>query len=166
MKNKQGLGKQCLRRLLYGLTLGFFYTIFLGGTYTGLAPVPMEFIRVIWGITQLILAYGVFCIYQLSEDPKYVLATLLLAASSVFTLIPMIHLGFIALAVEALAVTALSLVLYDLGKARPESGLILVGGLIFLGVIFSILNQPTMEGLGILALLIGFLLGATRLMRL
>ncbi len=166
MTDQSRSGKRCLRWLLYGLSLGFFYTLFLGGTFTGLAPVPLTFTQFLWGVTQLVLAYAVYCIYRLSDEFKYLLATLLLVASGIFAILPIVHLAFIAIAIEALAVTSLSLVLYDLGKARPESGLILVGGLIFLGVIFSILNNPAMEGVGILALFIGFLLGATRLMRL
>ena len=63
---------------------------------------------------------------------------------------------------EALAISALSLVLFDLNKLFPGLRLSVASGLIFLGVIFSILNNQMMLSIASFAWLFGFLVAATR----
>jgi len=66
--------------------------------------------------------------------------------------------------IEALAVTGLSLSLFDLGRAtRLDMGI--PAGMIFLGVILQILQDPLMSFVGILFLAIGFYLSLKRLTR-
>ena len=64
--------------------------------------------------------------------------------------------------IEALAVTGLSLSLFDLGRAtRLDMGI--PAGMIFLGVILQILQNQLMSFVGILFLAIGFYLSLKRL---
>ena len=155
-------GGDCLRRLTYALGLGFFYTLFLAGGVLGLVQMPVVFVSLYWGVAKLVMAYAVFCVYRVSRSPRHAVAGILLAASGLFSLLPSGK-GFVVLAVEALAITALSLVLFDIGHAFPDNRLELAGGLLFLGVIFSIVGSVLMAGVGVFSLLLGFLLGTTRL---
>lgn len=160
----QAQGSRCVRSLVYGTGLGVFYPLFLIFSVVGLETVPPVVATLFWGVVQLILAYGAFCIYSVSRETKYALVTLLLATSAIFTLRAP-H-PFLANAVEALAITGVSLLLFDIGRARPETGLEWAGGLIFIGVIFSILDTPVTGFIAAVALLFGMVLAATRLMRL
>jgi len=92
------------------------------------------------------------------------LVAILLFASGIFSFYPP-H-PALTLGVEALAMTGFSLTIFDIGRIRPETNLQLAGGLIFLGVIFSMLPSGALEFAGAAALLFGLLLTATRLMRL
>ena len=110
-----------------------------------------------------------FCIYGISGNFKHAFGGMLLVASGLLTANSVLKIfpsmGLLDIAVQALAIVSFSLLLYELGKARPGSGLEFSGGLIFLGVIFQILQNPLMEGIGTFVLAAGFLLTSDRLYR-
>ncbi len=157
-------GSKCVQILVYGTALGLFYPLILLGSYIGFETVPLPVAWWYWGIIKLILAYGVVCLYQINHMFKYALVAILLFVSGIFSFYPP-HPALVV-GVEALAVTGFSLTLFDIGRMRPETNLQLAGGLIFLGVILSMLPAGALEFAGVAALLFGFVLAATRLMRL
>ncbi len=161
---KQVQSHRCIRVLVYGTGLGIFYPLLLIFSVVGLETVPPGVIGLFWAVVKLLLAYGTFCIYTVSRENKHALVTLLLTVSALFVVFTP-H-PFLANAVEALAITGFSLVLFDIGRARPETQLEWAGGLIFIGVVFSILNTPATGFIAAVALLFGMVLAATRLMRL
>ena len=94
---------------------------------------------------------------------KWALAALLLAASAALPYV-LTNPGseVFVIGIEALAVTGLSLSLFDLGKATgTEMGI--PSGMIFLGVILQILQNELMSYVGIVFLAIGFYLSLRRL---
>ncbi len=149
----------CTRILAYVLGISAFYPIFLLGASIGM-ELPMKPIALFWGIVKLAMAYAVICVYRSTKEVKTALVGVLLASSGIFSFlsVPL----FLASATEALAITGLSLVLFDLGKVLPTLGMDIPAGLIFLGVVFSILNSPTMNFVGLVALLAGLLLSSVR----
>ncbi len=157
-------GSQCIKILVYGTALGLFYPLILLGAYMGLETVPFGVALWYWGVIKLVLGYGVLCLYQLNKLFKYALVSILLFISGLFSFYPP-H-PFLVIGVEALAITGFSLTLFDIGRARPETNLQLAGGLIFLGVIFSMLPAGALEFAGAAALLFGLVLAYTRLTRL
>ncbi len=156
-------GTTCVRTLVFGTAMGAFYPLIVAGLYMGLESLPLAIASVYWGLIKAILAYAVLCLYQLNGLKKYAFVSILLFASAVFSIHPVAY--FLTMATEALALTGLSLVIFDLGRSRPASNLQLAGGLIFLGVVLSVLNAPAVEFAASVALLFGLLLTATRLMR-
>ncbi len=150
--------------------MGFFFALFLGGVYIQLlttALLPPIFLY--WAVVQLLMAWGMFCIYRISGNFKHVFGGMLLVSSGLITANTVLRLfpslGLVGIAIQALGIVSFSLLLYELGKARPGTGLELSGGLIFLGVIFQILQNPLMEGIGVFLLAAGFLLTSDRLYR-
>ncbi len=150
--------------------MGFFFALFLGGVYIQLlstALLPPIFLY--WAVVQLLMAWGMFCIYRISGNFKHVFGGMLLVSSGLITANTVLNifpsLGLVGVAIQALGIVSFSLLLYELGKARPGTGLELSGGLIFLGVIFQILQNPLMEGIGVFLLAAGFLLTSDRLYR-
>ncbi len=150
--------------------MGFFFALFLGGVYIQLlttALLPPIFLY--WAVVQLLMAWGMFCIYRVSGNFKHVFGGMLLVSSGLITANTVLRLfpslGLVGIAIQALGIVSFSLLLYELGKARPGTGLELSGGLIFLGVIFQILQNPLMEGIGVFLLAAGFLLTSDRLYR-
>ncbi len=163
-------GSGCLGRLRLASLMGFFFALFLGAVYLQFLSVSLlPPILLYWAVVQMLLAWGMFCIYRLSGNFKHVFGGMLLVASGLITannvLRIMPSLGLLGISIQALAIVSFSLLLYELGKARPGSGLELSGGLVFLGVIFQILQNPVMEGLGVFLLAAGFLLTSDRLYR-
>ncbi len=169
--SKQRLGSRCLLFLQLGSGVGFLFFLFLTGLYLGmLPPALLSPLLVFWALGEVLFALGMFCVYLMSREAKHAFAGLLLVAASAFNLNQALGLwppgGLIEIAIQALAVVGVSLLFYELGRARPGSGLEVAGGLIFLGVIFQIVRAPLMEAVGVVLLLIGFLIAATRLGRL
>ena len=169
-KQKQG-GARCLDLLRLGSMLGFFFGLFLGAIYIGFLQKGLVYpLFLYWGLAQAVMGAGLICVYRLSQKPKHAFGGMLLVASAFFSanraleLFP--PLGLIEAATQALGVVSFSLLLYELGRDRPGSGLELAGGLIFLGVIFQILSAPLMEAVGVFLLALGFLLASGRLARL
>ena len=150
--------------------MGFFFALFLGGVYIQfLSTALLPPILLYWAVVQLLMAWGMFCIYRISGNFKHVFGGMLLVSSALITANSVLKifpsLGLVGIAIQALGIVSFSLLLYELGKARPGSGLELSGGLIFLGVIFQILQNPLMEGIGVFILAAGFLLTSDRLYR-
>ena len=165
------LGARCLNLLRTGSLFGFFFGLFLGAIYVNfLSPALLKPLFLYWSLALLVMGAGMLCIYALSLKPKHAFGGMLLLASAFFSanaaleLLP--SLGLLETATQALAVVAFSLLLYELGRDRPGSGLELAGGLVFLGVIFQIVRQPLLEALGVFLLALGFLLASGRLARL
>ena len=170
-KNRSGQGARCLNLLRTGSLLGFFFGLFLGAIYVNfLSTTLLKPLFLYWGLALLVMGAGMLCVYALSLKPKHAFGGMLLVASAFFSanaalgLLP--SLGLLEVAVQALAIVAFSLLLYELGRDRPGSGLELAGGLVFLGVIFQILSAPLLEAIGVFLLAIGFLLASGRLARL
>ena len=163
LEKKTVVAPKCIRFLSYGLGLATFYPLFLIAMAIDFITFPMTVLLVYWGIIQLFLAYAVLCIYQTTGMLKISAVGILLIISGLLTFYR--PSGFLPYAAEALAMTGISLILFDLGKAFPTLRLDVAGGIIFLGIIFSILNNQFMSMLGLAALLIGFLFSSTRLNR-
>lgn len=151
---------RCFKVLSFGLGLGAFYALFVVASPWIALDLPMAVTTVFWTLIKGLLAYGLICLYQNSKELKMALAGILMLASALFTPFPVQT--FMVLAIEALAMTSLSLVLFDLNKAFPGLKLSVPAGLIFLGIIFSILNNPMMHSLAGFAWLYGFLVASSR----
>ena len=169
--NPAATGARCLNLLRTGSLLGFFFGLLLGAIYVNfLSPALLEPLFLYWGVAQLVMGAGMLCVYGLSQKQKHAFGGMLLLASAFFSanaalgLLP--SLGLLEVAAQALGVVAFSLLLYELGRDRPGSGLEPAGGLVFLGVIFQIVRQPLLEALGVFLLALGFLLASGRLARL
>ncbi len=166
----QSAGSRCLGNLRLASLMGFFFALFLGGVYIQfLSTALLPPIFLYWAVVQLIMAWGMLCIYRVSGNFKHAFGGMLLISSGLITANTALNifpsLGLVGVAIQALGIVSFSLLLYELGKARPGTGLELSGGLIFLGVIFQILQNPLMEGIGVFLLAAGFLLTSDRLYR-
>ena len=164
-------GARCLNLLRTGSTLGFFFGLFMGAIYLNfLSTALLKPLFLYWSLALLTMGAGMLCVYALSLKPKHAFGGMMLLASALFSanaalgILP--SLGLLEVSVQALAVVAFSLLLYEIGKDRPGSGLEAAGGLIFLGVIFQIVNAPLMEAIGVFLLAAGFLHASGRLARL
>ena len=155
---------KCIRWLGTGLGIGVLYPLLMLAISVNFIAFPVAILTIFWGAVKLALATAVFCLYKSTGVPKIGLAAMLLAASAVLSIT--LSVNFIAIIADGLAMVGISLILWDLGKAFPMLKLDIAGGIIFLGVIFSILNNPTMGLLGLAALLIGMLFASARLSRL
>lgn len=170
-RKRTALGARCLNLLRTGSLLGFFFGLFLGAIYTSfLSTTLLKPLFLYWSLALLVMGAGLLCVYALSLKPKHAFGGMLLLASAFFSANAVLgflpSLGLLEAAIQALGVVAFSLLLYELGRDRPGSGLELAGGLIFLGVIFQIVRQPLFEALGVFLLALGFLLASGRLARL
>ncbi len=170
-KNRTATGARCLNLLRLGSLLGFFFGLFLGAVYVNfLSTALLKPLFLYWGLAQLTMGTGLLCVFALSHKQKHTFGGMLLLASAFFSanaalgILP--GLGLLEVAIQALGVVSFSLLLYELGRDRPGSGLELAGGLIFLGVIFQILSAPLLEAVGVFLLAAGFLLASGRLARL
>jgi hypothetical protein len=152
--------KTCFKLLSLGFTFAMFYALFVVASPWMNIGVPLEVLNVYWAIVKFILAFGLICYYNGVKQPKIAFAGIFMLTSSVFTIFPIN--GFLSLAVEALALTSLSLTIFDLNKLFPGLRLSVAAGLIFLGVIFSILNNPMMLSISGFAWLFGFLVASNR----
>ncbi len=151
---------KCFKALSTGLALGAFYALFIvAGPWLSL-DIPETVLTVFWAITKGIMGFGLLCLYQSTRELKSAIAGMLMIASVIFSLFPIQ--AFLSLAVEALAMTSLSLILFDLNKLFPGLKLSVPAGLLFLGVVFSILNNPMMTSLAGFAWLYGFVVSGSR----
>ena len=162
-KNGQQINKigKCFKLLAYAFTFAMFYSLFVVASPWVNIGISVEVLTVYWGIVKLIFGIGLICYYNSVKQPKLAFAGIFMLSSFVFTLFPIS--GFLSLTMEALAISALSLVLFDLNKLFPGLHLSVASGLIFLGVIFSILNNQMMLSIASFAWLFGFLVAATRI---
>ncbi|HGY09536.1 MAG TPA: hypothetical protein ENK37_05730 [Oceanithermus profundus] len=164
-------GKPCLARLRLASVLGFFFALLLAGVYLGMLGREMLGpLYLYWALAQLVMASAVLCVYRISGKPKHVMGAFLLMAGAFFTANALLGVlpvgGLLATSVQALGVVAFSLLLYEIGRQRTGTGLEGAGGLVFLGVVFQILQSPLMEMAGVFLLAAGFLLAGGRLGRL
>ncbi len=152
---------KCFKALSAGLGLGAFYALFIvAGPWIAL-DIPPTVLTVFWAIAKGVIGFGLLCLYQSTRELKSAIAGMLMIASVVFSLFPIQM--FLSLAIEALAMTSLSLILFDFNKMFPGLKLSVPAGLLFLGVVFSILNNPMMFSLAGFAWLYGFIVSSSRI---
>jgi hypothetical protein len=164
--------RRCVRWLQISLGLGLLYalgltlSISLSIAAPGLAfpPVVQATLLLVWAVAKVGFAFSLVCLYQATGYVKWAIAALLLAASAALPyLLTNPGAQVFVVGIEALAVTGLSLSLFDLGRAaRVDLGI--PAGMIFLGVILQILQNALMSYVGILFLAIGFYLTLKRLL--
>ncbi len=168
---QEAKAQRCVRGLKVGLSIGLIYALALVFIISlGLAmpdfrtpSLVQATILLVWALAKLIFAFSLVCLYQATGYMKWAIAALLLAASAVMPyLLTNPESQILVLGIEALAVTGLSLSLFDLGRATGAD-LGLAAGMIFLGVILQILQNPLMAYVGILFLAIGFYLSLKQL---
>ncbi len=152
--------KNCLTILSSGLALGVFYALFIVASPWLALDLPPIVLPFFWAIIKAVLGVGVICLYKSTQQPKIAFAGILLIGSAIFSIFPID--GFLSLALEALALTSFSLTLYDISKAFPGLKLSVPAGVIFLGVIFSMLNSEMMLSLAGFAWLFGFLFASSQ----
>jgi len=149
--------------LLYALLLVFFISLGLAAPDMPIPKAVQLSILLLWALAKIGFAFSLVCLYQATGYVKWAVAALLLAASAVLPYV-LVHPGseVFVIGIEALAVTGLSLSLFDLGRAtNTEMGI--PAGMIFLGVILQILQNQLMSYVGIVFLAIGFYLSLKRL---
>lgn len=148
--------------LLYAMLLLTFFT--WGFAFQGTPPsVVVKIGLVIWAIAKIGFAFSLVCLYQATGYTKWALAAMLLAASAIMPFVlknP--ESQMLVIGIEALAVTGLSLSLFDLGRAT-HTALEIPAGLLFIGVILQILQNQLMALIGIAFLAMGFYLSLKRL---
>ncbi len=152
--------KNCLNLLSSGLALGMFYALFIVASPWISLNLPPLVLTFYWAAVKVILGIGLFCVYRATQLPKVAFAGILMLASAAFAPFPIDE--FWALTVEALALTSLSLTLFDISRAFPGLKLSVPAGVIFLGVIFSMLNNPMMLSIAGFAWLFGFLFASSQ----
>jgi hypothetical protein len=162
---------RCVRWLNISLGLGLIYAIALVFLISLNIAIPglespklvQAIILFVWALAKIGFAFSLVCLYQATGYVKWALAALLLAASAILPYV-LTNPGseIFVIGIEALAVTGLSLSLFDLGRAtNTEMGI--PAGMIFLGVILQILQNELMAYVGIVFLAIGFYLSLKRL---
>ena len=152
---------KCIRWLSTGVAMGFFYFLMMLFGYLG-EPLPV--LDLYWGITKLLLAYSLFCLYRATKKGKYAGGGIIIATSAFLTILGFFGRGsFLAVLMDALAIAVLSLTLHDIGRAVPEAGLEKPAGGIFVGLMLSLVGQPTIAALGLVVVVIGMVYSANRL---
>lgn len=149
--------------LVYALALVFAISLSIAAPDLKMPEIIQLIILFIWALAKIGFAFSLVCLYQSTGYVKWALAALLLAASAVLPyLLTNPGAQIFVIGIEALAVTGLSLSLFDLGRAtNTEMGI--PAGMIFLGVILQILQNQLMSYVGIIFLAIGFYLSLKRL---
>jgi hypothetical protein len=149
--------------LVYALSLIFVVSLNLVMASLQIPKAVQLVILLVWAVAKIGFAFSLVCLYQATGYVKWALAALLLAASAILPyILSNPESAIFVIGIEALAVTGLSLSLFDLGKAtNTEMGI--PAGMIFLGVILQILQNQLMSYVGIVFLSIGFYLSLKRL---
>jgi len=146
------------------LTLGLVLLALAAAAFMGIAVWEWESMSraaiLLWAAAQAVLGYAVLCLYRHQKAARWGAVGVLLLVSAFFSVVP--PSTFLSHALQALALTGFSLVLYDLEKFAGVP-LRLSGGLIFLGVIGSILSSPLMAFIGLALMALGAGLALTRL---
>jgi hypothetical protein len=149
--------------LLYALALVFFISLGLAAPDLKMPEIMQLLILLLWALAKIGFAFSLVCLYQATGYVKWALAALLLAASAVLPyLLTNPGSEIFVVGIEALAITGLSLSLFDLGRAT-HTDMGIPAGMIFLGVILQILQNQLMSYVGIVFLAIGFYLSLRRL---
>jgi|GEM_PF-2014725 len=149
--------------LIYALALVFSISLSLAMPDLKLPELVRSMIILVWALAKIGFAFALICLYQATGYTKWAIAALLLAASAIMPyVLTNPDSQIFVIGIEALAITALSLSLFDLGKAS-RSDLGVAAGMIFLGVILQILQNALMAYVGIAFLAMGFYLSLKRL---
>ena len=151
--------------LLYALILVFIISLGIAAPSMTLPGVIQPLTLLLWAVAKIGFAFALVCLYQATGYAKWALAAVLLAASAVLPyLLPPENASTFIIGIEALAITGLSLSLFDLGRAtNTEMGI--PAGLIFLGVILQILQNQLMSYVGVIFLAFGFYLSLKKTWR-
>ncbi len=152
---------RCIRRMAFALAAGMAYPAALALAAFTPIDIPYGVAAIYWGLVKLALVYPIMCLYQAQKKGKIAFVGILMLTSGLFSFLP--PEPFLVYATEALAITGLSLILFDFGKSFPASRMEVPGGLIFLGVIASILTTETTALVGLLLLLVGLGMASRRL---
>ncbi len=156
-----GYPPRCIRIMAFSLAAGMVYpAAIVLAAFTPL-EIPYSAAAIYWGLVKLTLVYPIMCLYQAQKKGKIAFVGMLMFTSGVFSFLPTDP--FLVYTTEALAITGLSLILFDFGKTFPASKMEVAGGLIFLGVIASILTTETTALVGLLLLLVGLWMASRRL---
>ena len=164
--------QKCVRWLMLGLGVALFYalalifeiSLSLAIADSKMPEIITQLTVLVWALAKVGIAFALICLYQATGYQKWALAALLLAASALMgTILRNPESQFLVMGIEALAVTALSLSLFDLGRATSRA-LEFPAGFIFIGVILQILQNALMSYIGVVFLAIGFYLSLKRLM--
>lgn len=170
---QESKARRCVRWLNASLVLGFIYALALAFMISLSLAMPdlqwpevlQAIMLLVWALAKIGFAFSLVCLYQATGYVKWAIAALLLASSAFLPYV--LHnpeSQIFVIGMEALAVTGLSLSLFDLGKAtRRDMGI--PAGIIFLGVILQILQNQLLSFVGILFLAIGFYLSLRQLTR-
>ncbi len=150
----------CRASLTVGLMLlALAAMAFIGMTVWGWEGITKGIV-LLWAAAQAALGYAVLCLYRHQKAARWGAVGVLLLVSAFFSVAP--PSAFLSQAIQALALTGFSLVLYDIEKVAGVR-LRLAGGLIFLGVIGSILSSPLMAFVGLALMALGAGLALIRL---
>jgi len=150
--------------LAYALILVFLISLNLAAPELHIPASIQSLNLVLWALAKIGFAFSLVCLYHATGYTKWAIAAMLLAASAVMPYILTNPASQVfVLGIEALAVTGLSLSLFDLGRATQRD-LGAPAGFIFLGVILQILQSPIMAYVGILLLASGFYLSLKQLL--
>ncbi len=150
----------CRAPLAVGLVLAVIYAVVMMGMTALNWSVPTWAVAGVWALAQAVLGVGVLCLYRRQRAARWGAVGAVLLLSAWMSLSPTS--AFLAQALQALALTGFSLVLYDVDKLTGVP-LRLPGGLIFLAVIGSLLGSPLMAFVGLAFLALGSALALTRL---
>jgi general stress protein CsbA len=149
--------------LIYALMLVFIISLSIAAPDMSMPEIIQPIMFLLWAVAKIGFAFSLVCLYQATGYAKWALAAVLLAASAVLPyMLPSDGTSTFIVGIEALAVTGLSLSLFDLGRAtNTEMGI--PAGMIFLGVILQILQNQLMSYVGVVFLAIGFYLSLKHL---
>ena len=152
--------KFCKNPLSAGFILTLVYGIIVIGMaawgWSGLSGLSI----LLWSIAQFLFGIGVICLYRHQRIPRWGAVGAILIFSGIITIFP--SSTFVSNAIQAIALTGFSLVLFDLEKINGIP-LQLPGGLIFLSVVGSILSTPLMAFAGLVLLTIASFIALKRI---
>jgi len=150
----------CRAPLAVGLVLAVAYAVVMMGMTALNWRLPTWAVAGVWALAQVAWGVGVLCLYRRQRAARWGAVGVVLLLSAWMSLAPTS--AFLAQALQALAITGFSLVLYDVDKLTGVP-LRLPGGLIFLAVIGSLLSSPLMAFIGLAFLALGSALALMRL---
>ncbi len=144
------------RMLFYALGLATLYPILV--LFTPAFGLPVMIAWLYWGVVKFILAYAMVHGYHLTALKRLAVLGILFVMSGFFSFFPVW--GLMGNLVEAAALGGLSLFLFDLGHAYPMLNLQTPAGLLFLGLVLTLLTDETLTLIGLLLLLLSLAMAA------
>lgn len=152
---------KCIKWFSTGVALGFFYFLMM---FFGYLSEPIPVIDLYWAVTKLIIAYSLVCFYRTSGKGKYAGGGIVVTASALLTSISFLgSTNPLAVPLDAITIAIISLTLYDIDKAAPGIDLEKPAGIIFLGLMLSLVGQPMMAALGLLGVILGMVYSTNKL---